>query len=163
MRKRRRESSSLTVECSSHRTRRPFPAGAQGVECFDWFGAHDPGPVFDSCWNNRDVSSRQHRFLAGDREGDRAADDHGNLFLGMGMDRKDRPWRVGIADHRLVGAVDRLAGNARIDLFSEQVFPRRTSDMSIRAICIQNKNQPAKSASDSRKKKTLATPPPVTR
>lgn len=79
------------------------------------------------------------------------------------MNRKDRAGRILIPHHCLVGAVDDLAGDARINLFSEQVIPRRTPGVRAGTIITQNKNQPAKSASDSRKKKTLATPPPVTR
>lgn len=144
-------------------TRRLLPAGTQSVERFDWFGSHNPGAMFDSGGNYRDVPSRQHDFFVGDGEGDRPADDHGDLLLGMGMDRKKRSGRVAIADHRLAGAVDHLAGDARVDLLPVEIIPRYAPGTRGRAVFTQNMNQPAKSARDNRKKKTLATPPPVTR
>ena len=58
-------------------------------------------------------------------------------------------------------AIERLPEDAGIDLFRGNVRPGDRERES--GFVAQNMNQPAKSASESRKKKMLATPPPVIR
>ena len=76
------------------------------------------------------------------------------------MDGEDRSRLVDIANQRLAIAVDDLASNAIERMLDGDLAPVDGSGFQLRA---QKTNQPQKSASASRKKKTLETPPPKIR
>lgn len=117
----------------------------------------------------RDIGGNQRAFSSGkgerrstDGEVDRAAEDDGDLFLRVLMDRKHRSWLVDVPYQRLVFAVDGLPGDAGQRLFPGNLAPVDGSGVGTRCRT-QKTNQPQKSASASRKKKTLDTPPPKMR
>lgn len=103
---------------------------------------------------------RERRTIHG--EIDRAAEHHRDLLLRMLMDGKDRAWLVDVAYESLVRAVHRLSSDTPIGMLDRNRTPVDGGWSRFRRR-VQKTNQPQKSANASRKKKTLATPPPKMR
>ncbi len=99
---------------------------------------------------------------SGDRELDGATQHDGDLLFGMAVDRKDGSGLVDVAHQGLVATVDGLPGDPRERVLGGDQPPVDGSGVGYRR-AVQKTNQPQKSASASRKKKTLETPPPKMR
>ncbi len=113
-------------------------------------------------WDERYIAGGKDKRTTVNGKIDRATQDDRDLFFGMAMDRKDRTGLVNVPHQGLVRTVDSLSRDA-----VERMLDRDRAPVYGRGFGpgwrVQKTNQPQKSASASRKKKTLATPPPKMR
>ena len=112
--------------------------------------------------NERGLAGGKGELGAGDGEVDRPTQDHGDLFFGMAVDGEDGSRLVDLAHEGLICAVDGLPGDAVERMLDRDRVPVDGGGFSHGRVA-QKTNQPQKRASASRKKKTLATPPPKMR
>ncbi len=117
--------------------------------------------MFDAARYDGNIPGTKPQLSSCDSERDPAAQHERDLLLGMCVHWKERSRLIQVAHDGLLVAVDRLPVYSGIHLFNWKLVPVRDSGFADRPA--QNTNHPANSASESRKKKMLATPPPVTR
>ncbi len=117
--------------------------------------------MLDAAGYYRDIPWTKPEFRSRNYERNRTAQYERDLFLGMSVHWKGRTGLIPVANHGLLAGGDGLPVDTRINLLFGELIP--VDDCGIDDRWGQNMNHPAKSASESRKKKMLATPPPVTR
>ena len=112
--------------------------------------------------NQGDLAGHQGQWGASDGKVDRSTEDDRYLLLSMTVLGEDRAWLVDVPHQGLLLAVDGLTRHA-----SEWILDRDRVPVDCGRFGVsregQKTNQPQKSASASRKKKTLETPPPKIR